>query len=135
MKTLICTVGLPRSGKTTWALQQGFPIVNPDSFRLAVYGQRFWGAGEEITWAIVRIAVRALFEAGHDHVILDATSNTLARRDAWSPDRETWDRTVFHVIDTPVAECMERADDDLKPIIERMAAAHETLLNREETWP
>src|SRR5690554_6874569 len=31
---LICTVGLPRSGKTTWARKQSYPIVNPDSIRL-----------------------------------------------------------------------------------------------------
>ncbi len=33
MNRLILTVGLPRSGKTTWALEQGWPIVNPDSIR------------------------------------------------------------------------------------------------------
>ena len=40
-KQLILTVGLPRSGKTTWALAQGYPIVAPDAIRLAVTGQRY----------------------------------------------------------------------------------------------
>ena len=35
---LIVMVGLPRSGKTTWARKQGYPIVNPDSIRLAFHG-------------------------------------------------------------------------------------------------
>ncbi|KKK82651.1 hypothetical protein LCGC14_2801230, partial [marine sediment metagenome] len=41
MKKLILTVGLPRSGKSTWARKQGHPIVNPDSIRLALYGEPF----------------------------------------------------------------------------------------------
>ena len=28
---LLATVGLPRSGKSTWAKEQGFPIVSPDA--------------------------------------------------------------------------------------------------------
>ena len=41
MKEIIVTVGLPRSGKTTWAREQGYPIVNPDSIRLSLHGKRF----------------------------------------------------------------------------------------------
>jgi predicted kinase len=36
MQQLILTVGLPRSGKTTWAKQQGVPMVNRDAIRLAL---------------------------------------------------------------------------------------------------
>jgi len=42
MKILILTVGLPRSGKSTWAAKKGFPIVSPDAIRLAMHGMRKW---------------------------------------------------------------------------------------------
>ena len=73
-KTLILTVGLPRSGKSTWAMQQGYPVVNPDSIRLALHGHRFREESEEHVWAIAKTMVNSLFIAGHDKVIVDATN-------------------------------------------------------------
>jgi predicted kinase len=124
--TLICTVGLPRSGKTTYARSTGHPIVNPDSIRLALHGRRFEALAEPFVWASAKLMVRSLFLAGHSRVIVDATNTTRKRRDEWkSPD---W-RTAFHVIDTPAAECIRRAveigDAEIIPIIERMAAQWE----------
>jgi len=122
-QTLILTVGLPRSGKTTWARQQGHPIVNPDSIRLALHGQRFQLEAEPMVWAIARYMVKALFLAGHHTVILDATNTTEMRRREWN-DRD-W-VTVLHVVPTSRDECVRRAldQDDLYivPVIDRMAA-------------
>lgn len=123
MPTLTLTVGLPRSGKSTWARTQGVPVVNPDAIRLALHGQRFEPLAEPFVWAIAKCMVRALFLAGHDRVILDATNVTVERRDDWtSPD---WTVT-HHVIPTPRDECIRRArqlgDEEIVPIIERMAA-------------
>ena len=130
MKTLICTVGLPRSGKSTWAKAQmqdhGIPIVNPDSIRLALHGQRFAGRAEPFVWAIAKTMVRSLFEAGHDLIILDATNITRKRRDEWQSSEWT---TVFHVIGTTAEECLRRAADDeeIIPVIKRMAESLEPL--------
>lgn len=123
---LICTVGLPRSGKTTWAKSQAWPIVNPDSIRIAIHGQRFVPDAEPFVWATAKAMVRALFLAGHQTVILDATNTTKKRRVEWFDDRWT---TFFKVFATSTAECMERAKDDaeIKPVIERMAAQWEPL--------
>jgi predicted kinase len=52
MKILILTVGLPRSGKSSWSRQQTFPVVNPDSIRLALHGLRFAPEAEPFVWAI-----------------------------------------------------------------------------------
>ena len=82
-KTLIAMVGLPRSGKSTWAKKAGHPIVSPDAIRLALHGQRFISEAEPFVWAIAKAMVRALFLAGHSAVILDATNNTRKRRDEW----------------------------------------------------
>jgi len=62
MKKLIMTVGLPRSGKSTWARKQGHPIA--------------------------KYMVQSLFLAGHDTVILDATNTTAQRREEW--DSTDW---------------------------------------------
>src|SRR6266496_94555 len=123
MNTLILCVGLPRSGKTTWARAQGFPIVNPDSIRLALHGQRFQLLAEPFVWALTKVMVRALFLAGHSTVILDATNGTRARRDEWHSDEWV---TGFQVFTATVFECIQRAraqhDDYIVPVIERMAA-------------
>ncbi len=119
MKELILTVGLPRSGKTTWALEQGYPIVNPDGIRLAIHGKQFVALAEPLVWVIAKYMVRALFNAGHDVVILDATNTTSKRRDAW--DSNHW-QTNIHVIPTPKSICLERTlNPDLFSIIEKMA--------------
>lgn len=135
MKTLICTVGLPRSGKTTWALQQAYPIVNPDAIRLAMPGQRFIDSAERFVWATAHCMIQSLFLAGHDTVILDATNNSRKRRDDWQSNK--WD-TYFKVFDTSKEECLHRAhvinDEQIKPIIERMAEQFEPLADYEKTW-
>jgi len=95
MPTLILTVGLPRSGKTTWAKQMGVPIVNPDSIRLALHGQPFIGLAEPFVWAIAKTMVRALFLAGHDNVIVDATNTTRKRRDDWKSSSWVREFKVF----------------------------------------
>jgi predicted kinase len=106
MNTLIMTVGLPRSGKSTWAKKQNLPIVNPDSTRLALHGQRFTGAAEPMVWAIAHYMVESLFLAGHAIVILDATNTTKARRDEWKSKK--WIRT-YCISNTPIEVCIERA--------------------------
>lgn len=125
---LICTVGFPRSGKTTWAREQGFPIVNPDSIRLALHGQRFIGLAEPFVWAIAKTMVRALFLAGHTRVILDATNTTKARRDEWKSS--SWE-TRFKTIDVCANVCVDRAhsenDIEIVPIIRKMEEQAEPL--------
>lgn len=127
-KTLIAMVGLPRSGKSTWAKATGHPIVSPDAIRLALHGQRFVAEAEPFIWAIAKVTTRALFLAGHQAVILDATNNTRKRRDEWKSKH--WD-TVFKVINTPDQVCLDRAiaegDESIVDVIKRMSAEHEPL--------
>jgi predicted kinase len=122
-KTLILTVGLPRSGKSTWAREQGLPVVNPDSIRLALHGEAYLERAEPMVWVIAKIMVTALFEAGHAEVILDATSVTQERRDFWK--NNLWS-IQYEIFDTSVEECIRRAKISEKlyliPVIERMAA-------------
>ncbi|HDZ36844.1 MAG TPA: hypothetical protein ENH62_00895 [Marinobacter sp.] len=132
---LIGTVGLPRSGKSTFAQAHGGPIVCPDAIRLALHGQRFAPEAEPHVWAIAKTMVRALFHAGHKVVILDATNNTRKRRDAWIDGQWT---TIWKVIEADVDTCVIRAyrsdRQDIIPIIEKMAAEHEPLQDDEVAW-
>lgn len=127
-KTLICTMGFPRCGKSTWAKKQGFPIVEPDAVRLELYNQKYWGPGERMVWSVVDLMVRALFRAGNGTVILDATNIQRWQRDQWQSDK--WE-TVFHYIDTGVDTCTVRAYrndlSDLVEVIERMEQEFEPL--------
>lgn len=136
MSSLICMVGLPRSGKTTWAKQQMLPMVNPDSIRLALHGNRFIMQAEPFVWATAKCMVRALFLAGHDKVILDATNTTQKRRQEWVEPKE-W-KTYFKVIDTPADVCLARAkeanDAEIVAVIERMASQNEPLDETCKLW-
>lgn len=118
---LIMMVGLPRSGKSTVARALGYPIVNPDSIRLALHGQAFYGPMEPYVWAIARTMVESLFGAGHCRVILDATNLTAKRRDEWKSSK--W-RREYEYLRTTKDECIKRAHaserPDLVPVIERM---------------
>jgi predicted kinase len=134
-KKLIVTVGIPRSGKSTWSRESGFPIVNPDSIRLALHGKTFLPERENEVWHIARMMVSSLFLAGHRVVVLDATNITRLRRNEWvSPN---W-QTNYKVFTTDKSTCIERAIDgnreDLVPVIERMASQFDPLGADELLW-
>jgi predicted kinase len=137
MKTLICTVGLPRSGKTTWARKQGIPIVSPDAIRLAITDRAFVPRAEPIVWATAQTMVRALFIAGHNRVILDATNNTRKRRDVWiSNEWSTCWKVIYEDVETCALRAVKTDREDIIPIIEKMAEEHERLHDDEleNTW-
>ena len=83
---------------------------------------------------------RALFLAGHDLVIVDATNSTRVRRDFWRPSGPTqhptkehpglW-RLEFKLFDVSAEECIRRAraahDEEIVSVIQRMAANWEPL--------
>lgn len=125
-KTLLMTVGLPRSGKSTWARQQGCPIVCPDAIRMALYGQPYIRTAEAIVWANAKLMVASLFEAGHDTVILDATNTMQKYREEWLDNRWNCRYVLFN---TPRDLCIRRAERTeqhyLISVIERMADGFE----------
>lgn len=135
-KTLILTVGLPRSGKSTWSRESGFPMVNPDSIRLAIHGKPFLPEAEPEVWRTARLMVESLFIAGHRIVVLDATNVLRSRRKEWVVS-EKW-LTYFKPILTDKDTCIERAivgkREDLVPVIERMHSQFESLGADEFVW-
>ncbi len=125
---LILTVGLPRSGKSTWARSTGYPIVSPDAIRLAIHGQAFVDLAEPFVWATAKAMVRALFLAGHTTVILDATNTTRKRRDDWKSSAWVRDYATF---DESPAVCKARATqthrEELIEVIDRMHEQFEPI--------
>ena len=128
MKYLILTQGLPQSGKSTWAKAQGHPIVNRDSIRLAIGGSIRYFSEEDRVSEIERIMVRALFAAGHDKVILDATHLKLKYITAWEEFAKSFTDMEIRVSLVPfytsLEECIERAmagfpEDDKFPLVIR----------------
>jgi predicted kinase len=134
MKKLVCLVGLPRSGKTTHATYlrkvHGAAVVNPDSFRLALHGRRYCQEAESFVWAAVWLAVRALFLAGHDLIVLDATNVSRKRRAACKAADGLW-VVEYHVLPATADECLAVAsregDEEIVPVIERMAGSFEPV--------
>ena len=138
---LIVMVGLPRSGKSTWARKQGLPIVSSDAIRSALYndmgeGERFLKSAEPMIWVICTLMVSALFKAGNTSVIVDNCHVKRKYRDQWQSDKwQTW----FKHIDTNWETCMGRAriekDEEIIPIIEKMANEFEALDDDERQIP
>jgi len=137
MQRLILMVGLPRSGKTTRALELstkfGAPIVSPDAIRSAIHGsgsKTYLPKAEPLIWGIAKTMVSALFEAGHDIVIVDACNNTKKRRDEWRFGE--WEVT-FETVNTSGEICRGRTINPLLlPVIDRMERDHEPVDPSEE---
>lgn len=137
---LYVMVGLPYSGKTTEALRyvnettSGGAIVSPDAIRLALTGQRFYPPAEPMVWATAQLMVRALFNAGQNRVIVDATHTTNKARQMWREfdvNGECGELFFCHVptdFDTCVARAWGMEDDEIEPVIKRMARQFEPFL-------
>ncbi len=129
-KTIILTVGLPRSGKSTWSRAQGIPVVNPDSIRFALYNKPYIEEAEEMVWAITFIMAKALLLAGHDKIIIDATNLKEKNRGMWH-ERFPDYIIKYKCFRTTMRECIKRAKEckrkDLIPVIKRMY--------KEAEWP
>jgi len=118
---LVMMMGLPRAGKSTWAMQQGVPVVCLDAIRLAKTGQRWWGPIEHEIWPTARTMVRALFLAGHPDVILDITSLKREHRSNFKCSSDVLWKRYVQIIDTDVEVCKQRALEtypELEPIID-----------------
>src|SRR5512145_1574605 len=133
---LIVMVGLPRSGKTTRALELGYPIVSPDAIRLSIHNHHFIPEAEGLVWTIARYMVNALFEAGHHTVILDGCNTRRKRRDQWRSNKWTNKFCVMNVSSWQSIARVDAVDDpdlrtELIAAIKRMDSEYEPVSSEE----
>lgn len=117
-------VGIPGSGKSTYAKELGCRIVCPDTIR------ETHRIGSPEAFAITRQQIKEALEAGED-VVFDAT-NTLRqyRADMIDAGKPHADRTVCIWMDVPIKVCIARHLERMKSgvrttlpveVIERMS--------------
>ncbi|MBM7624089.1 ATP-binding protein [Sporohalobacter salinus] len=130
-KELYMTIGLPRSGKSTWIEKNAEDgvVVSADSLRKKVYGQRFWEDGEGLLWWIRGIFLRELLEQGVK-IYIDETNVTKERRSKIIGLAHEYGYEVIGIwIGTDKESCLNRCREIsieeyklMKPAIEQMAA-------------
>lgn len=125
MSTYYFMVGIPGSGKSTYAVNLGCRIVCPDDIR------EDYGVDSPEAFAIARQQIKSALEAGED-VVFDAT-NTLRsyRAEMISAGKQVASKTVCIWLDIPLEVCIARHLERVKrgicvtlpvSVIERMAS-------------
>lgn len=128
MKTLIVLVGLPRSGKSTWAKQQRLPIVSKDAIRLALHGKPYIESSEPMIHCMAMYMVASLFNAGHEKVILDETNVTQEKRNQWISNEWDCKYVIFH---TSWEVCTLRAINNGQPYLASVIA---DMYDKSDFW-
>lgn len=142
-------IGLPRSGKSTWANEvwirehdwYGYPrlILSGDDIRKAICGERFNSYTEDFVAATLHVALRALFNRGH-HILVDDThsswKNILPKlyidpnlEVEWMiPNKEVHSKEFKEYVGLCKLRAINTNQADLIPVIERMASNLAKLL-------
>lgn len=137
MPKLYVMVALPRSGKSTY-VQEHFSDtvkVSADQLRLLIYGKRFMYKGESEVWRTREVMLKALMEQGLEIVIDETNMSKESRRGLIELAQEYLYQPVAIVIKTDKEVCKRRAietnQEDLIPVIERMAKKYEEVTEKE----
>ena len=120
------TIGLPRSGKSTFANKWADEkprrvIISSDNIRLALTGKRYEPLAETMVFATKHVMIRAMLDRGFD-VLVDGTHSTeISLMRIFEIDINA-EPIIF---DTRPEVCKSRADitgqSDLYPIIDRIS--------------
>ncbi len=125
MSRLNFTIGLPRSGKSTFCRKwreggKNRVVLSGDSFRQSIYGERFRIEGELFVRATLLAAVKALVRDGYE-ILIDETNTSVYHIEEILHVDKNAHAYVFY---TSAEVCKERAIDcnqlDLLTSIDRM---------------
>jgi len=110
---MIILIGLPASGKSTWAKRyvtnrKFAALISSDSIRKELYGDEATQGDNNKIFSLVRERAEEALKEGKD-VVIDATNMTIKDRSAYFDIAKTYGATVTGILfDTPVEECKRR---------------------------
>jgi protein phosphatase len=124
---VILLVGLPGSGKSTYAIAQGWPILSSDDTRRLLLDDARDQAANRSVFALLRRLLRMRLELGRPVTCVDATSLTIGERRPYIKTAQMYGAEIEAVfLDTPVDVCKQRnqARDRVVPddVMDRFAA-------------
>lgn len=114
MSTITVTVGVPGSGKTTWAKAQNQPIVSRDDIReelTGAVGKRVLTEdGERKVTKVQRERVKELLRAGEDVIVADTNLSYKAQKQWVDLAIQMGAGIKFEVFEVPLDVALERND-------------------------
>lgn len=106
---LVVLVGLPASGKSTWAKQQRVAIISSDSMRFMLADDENDQSIHADVFATVRYLLRRRLMLRRPLTIVDATNLSLRERRPYIKTAQLYDCQVEAMFfDTPLEVCKER---------------------------
>jgi predicted kinase len=106
---IIVLVGLPGSGKSTWAAQQDAGVLSSDAVRVLLTGSADNQNVNSLVFETLRFLLQMRVQAGAQVTIIDATSLTGRERRAWVRFARSLGCSAEAVFfDTPTKTCKAR---------------------------
>lgn len=128
--TVVVLAGLPGSGKSTWAGDQGLPVLSSDEMRRIITGDITNQSVNSLVFRMLRRCLEAMLAADVERVIVDSTALTRRERRTWIRWAELNGCGIEAVFfDTPREVCEKRNRERERVV---PAEAMERLFNRFE---
>jgi predicted kinase len=106
---VVLLIGLPGSGKSTWARQQGGGVLSTDDIRLLLSDDATNQTIHSMVFATLRYLLRRRLELRMPVTYVDATNTTPQERRAYVILAQLWNGRVEAVFfDTPPEVCKQR---------------------------
>lgn len=140
MRTVVITIGLPASGKSTWAKQQlvqepkRWKRINRDDIRAMV--DNGWNpAGETFITIVQESTLRSALDEGFDVIIDNTSLPARVRKRLHEICAQVGDvKIIERMFQTPMQTCLDRNATRAEPVplrvIEEMAKKHGGMLKR-----